>query len=264
MKPILGPEAGEVFKELARKRALLAFDFDGTLAPIVADRAKAQMRPDTRQLLRAAALLYPCAVISGRARADVAARLEGIPLLAVVGNHGAEAGRGPLDRSRRAKLETWKAALSEELRGVKGVDIEDKRFSLALHYRQAASRADARRKIMRVVRELQGARVFGGHAVVNVAPSESPDKAAALEELLQRTGRRRALYIGDDRTDEDVFRRPDVAVSIRVGRTARSEAAWFVPSQAAVDDLLRKLIEARARLDGMPTSSADLLKALAG
>ncbi len=92
--PVLSPAAAPAIAAAARARALLALDFDGTLAPIVADRREARMRDATRALLRAAAVLYPCAVVSGRARADVAARVADAPLLAVVGSHGAEPGPG--------------------------------------------------------------------------------------------------------------------------------------------------------------------------
>ena len=97
MIPILSGQGGDILDQIAAARALLAFVYDGTLAPYTEERTAADMRPETRALLRTAALLYPCAVISGRARADVAARVEGIPLIGVIGNHGAEAGFGPLD-----------------------------------------------------------------------------------------------------------------------------------------------------------------------
>ena len=46
--------ASAVLEQIARARALLAFDFDGTLAPIVDDRTQAQLRCETRALLRTA------------------------------------------------------------------------------------------------------------------------------------------------------------------------------------------------------------------
>jgi trehalose 6-phosphate phosphatase len=251
MIPILAAGAQPTIERLARLRALLAFDFDGTLAPIVADRQAARIQPGTRRLLRALAFLYPCAVISGRARADVARRLEGIPLVGIVGNHGAEAGRGPLDRTRRARVLEWIRVLETGLRSEAGVEIEDKRFSVAVHYRRAPSRAAARRLVVRLTSELAGARVFGGHAVVNVVPADAPSKATALEHLADSIAAAAVLYLGDDRTDEDVFRSPRVDVAVRVGRTARTAARWYVPGQSAVDALLRALITGRTRLDGL-------------
>ncbi|HKU43339.1 MAG TPA: trehalose-phosphatase, partial [Polyangiales bacterium] len=71
MKHVLSRENREVLAQLARTRVLLAFDYDGTLAPIVAQRDRAHMRARTRRLLARVCALYPCAVISGRSRLDV-------------------------------------------------------------------------------------------------------------------------------------------------------------------------------------------------
>jgi trehalose 6-phosphate phosphatase len=183
--------------------------------------------------------------------------------VAVVGNHGAEAGRGPLDRTRRSRLLEWKRVLEEAVAGQRGVEIEDKGFSVAVHYRHAANLSLARRGVLRAANALEGARVFGGHAVVNVVPSDAPDKGVAIGELVARTGRHLVLYAGDDRTDEAVFRSPQVEIGVRVGRTARSAARWFVPGQRAMDDLLRALLSARTRLDGLGDRSGGIVRAVA-
>ena len=250
MRSILSPDGLAVLDDLAARHALLAFDFDGTLAPIVADRDEARVRPETLAVLRVLAILYPCAIVSGRARADVAARVSRIPFIAVIGNHGAEAGYGPVDRSVRGDLAAWKRRLKSELSFVPGIDVEDKGFSLAVHYRQVPSWAAARHLSLRAASSLEGARVSGGHAVVHVTPADAPDKGTAIGELLRRIGHRPVLYVGDDRTDEEVFRSPLIEVGVRVGRTARSAARWYLPAQAAVDELLRALLAARTRRDG--------------
>jgi trehalose 6-phosphate phosphatase len=251
MNPFLSPAGAAVVDEIARTRTLLAFDFDGTLAPIVEDRTEAAMRAETRALLRALALLYPCAVISGRRRADVAARVNGVPLVAVVGCHGAEAGYGPLDRAVEARVATWRPALERALAGADGVEIEDKRFGIALHYRRARSWPDAERRALSAAGALEGAVVFGGNAVVNVVPREAPTKGDAIREVCERLGARAAVYVGDDRTDEEAFRADVVGVSIRVGGELDSSAAYRLPDQIHVDELLRALLAARARQDGL-------------
>ncbi|HET8538303.1 MAG TPA: trehalose-phosphatase [Anaeromyxobacter sp.] len=261
MRPILSEAGSPVLDALARERALLVFDFDGTLAPIVPRPADAAMRAETRTLLRVASLLYPCAVVSGRARADVASRLEGVPLLAVVGNHGAEAGFGPVDRSPRREVVAWAEALRAELGDAEGIELEDKGLSLAIHYRRAPDRAAARRRVRDAVAGLPAARVFGGRAVANVVPADAPDKGAAVAELLHRIGWRRALYAGDDVTDEDAFATDGVAVAVRVGRTHASRAGWYLPAQREVDALLRALIEARRKLDRAGECTDALLRA---
>jgi trehalose 6-phosphate phosphatase len=250
MRSILSPEGRDVLDELAARQALLAFDFDGTLAPIVADRDAARVRPETLAFLRVLAILYPCAIISGRARADVAARVSRIPLIAVIGNHGAEAGFGPVDRSGREEIVAWKRRLKAELSYVPGIDVEDKGYSLAVHFRQVPSWPAARHLSLRAASALEGARVSGGHAVVHVTPAGAPDKGTAIGDLLRRIGSRSVLYVGDDRTDEKVFRSPLVDVGVRVGRTARSAARWYLPAQAAIDELLGALLAARTRRDG--------------
>jgi trehalose 6-phosphate phosphatase len=262
VKNILDPANGAVLSDLARVQPLLVFDFDGTLAPIVSDPTAATMRPETRALLRVTALLYPCAVVSGRRRADVLGRLGGVPLVGVVGNHGAEAGFGPVDRSPRDAVEAWLEVLRRKLGALKGVRIEDKELSVAVHYRQAPARAAARETILAVARRLQGARVFGGRAVVNVVPGDAHDKGDAVARLLARASRRTAVFVGDDATDEDAFRHEAVGVGIRVGQAVRSAAEYCIPAQRDLDDLLRALVRARRRQDGLGADISGLERSM--
>ncbi len=232
-------------EEAAHRRALLVFDFDGTLAPIVLDRAAAALRDSTRALLRKAALVYPTAVVSGRSRSDVAARVAHAPLVAVVGNHGGEPGHeGPDPRVRR-RVEAWAAALARALADLGGVEVEDKGITLTVHYRRSRRPESARRRIVEAASALEGARVSGGHAVVNVCPAGMPRKGAAVEKLVARFAAPMAVYVGDDVTDEDAFESPAVAVSIRVGRSRDSSARYYLDEQADLDALLDALIAAR-------------------
>jgi trehalose 6-phosphate phosphatase len=263
MTPFLSSTGAVLIDGIARERTFLAFDFDGTLAPIVAERTAAQLRGETRAILRTVSLLYPCAVISGRERADVASRFADIPLVAVIGNHGAEAGRGPLDRRARELVGTWRVRLQRALDGVEGVEIEDKRFSIAVHYRRAPSWDEAFRAIRGAVAALDGAAAFGGHAVVNIFPADAPTKGDAIRAVCDRVGARVAVYVGDDLTDEEAFRADVVRISVRVGESTGSAARFFVPDQLAVDDLLRALVAARARHDGLGRRWEGLVRATA-
>ncbi len=264
MIPILSGHGDDVLEQIAAARALLAFDYDGTLAPYIDERTAASMRPETRALLRTAALLYPCAVVSGRARADVAARVEGIPLIGVIGNHGAEAGFGPLDGSLRARVAEWHARLEPALADADGVEIENKGFSIALHHRRARSWSEARRRIREAIAPLEKAIVFEGHAVVNVLPDGAPTKANAIRQLCERFSLNVVVYVGDDRSDEEAFQCEAVTVAIRIGLDPRSRARFALPEQTDVDELLRALIVARARLDGRGTDCDGIVKALGG
>lgn len=252
MKDILSDEARPVLEEIARRRLLLAFDFDGTLAPLVDDRDAARIPDSTQRLLRLVCILHPCAVISGRSRRDLVHRLDGIPFAAIVGNHGAEAGHGPVDLSVRGVVMGWRDAASAALARVEGVHVEDKGLSLAIHYRQAGDLEAAERAVTAAASALPGARVFGGHAVVNVVPPDVHDKGLAVAELLARfMPRSAAVYVGDDTTDEDAFASAAVEVGIRVGASSSSAARYFIASQERLDDLLRALVRTRRRLDGL-------------
>jgi trehalose 6-phosphate phosphatase len=92
MRPLLSPENVDVLAQFACSRVLLAFDFDGTLAPIVHDRDGATMRTETADSFESLCKLYPCAVISGRSKDDVSSRLGAAAVKYVIGNHGLEPG----------------------------------------------------------------------------------------------------------------------------------------------------------------------------
>jgi MarR family transcriptional regulator, organic hydroperoxide resistance regulator len=148
----------------------------------------------------------------------------------------------------RQQARRWARTLERELDGVRGVAVEDKGLSLAVHYRRARGKAKARARILAAARGLGAVRLLGGKDVVNVLPAGAPHKGTALERALPRLGCDRAIYVGDDDTDEDVFalERPGRLLAVRVGRKSGSAAAWFVRRQADVDRLLLRLVALRA------------------
>lgn len=246
MRRLLAAPQRELLARLAWSNVLLGFDFDGTLAPIVPDPARAALRPSTRRLLARLARLYPCVVISGRALRDVEQRLAGIPVRAVIGNHGLEPWRA--SAAHRRAVARWKARLAPALEGLAGVELEDKAYSLALHYRRARPKARARELLAGLAGALPGARVVGGKDVINVVPRGAPHKGAALLRERTRLGCEVALFLGDDDTDEDVFAldQPGRLVTVRVGLRRGSLASYYLAGQAEVDRLLARLIELRA------------------
>jgi trehalose 6-phosphate phosphatase len=247
MRDLLAEANREVLEQYACSRTLLALDFDGTLAPIVDDPRRAAMRPSTRRLLRQAARAYPCVILSGRARADVARRVGGASVEAVIGNHGMEHGRLPAGAGRTVRL--WTRRLEGELGGLPGVAIEDKGASLAVHYRASRQKKRARARILEAAQRLGDVRLIGGKDVVNVLPAGAPHKGLALERARARFGCDTAIYVGDDDTDEDVFSldQPGRLLAIRVGRRAASAAAYYLRSQRDVDRVLRRLVSLRPK-----------------
>jgi trehalose 6-phosphate phosphatase len=260
---LLAPGNRRVLEQLAARRSLLAFDFDGTLAPVVPEPARAAMRAATARRLRAVAAIHPCVVLSGRALGDLKTRLHGVPLLALAGNHGAEiawngarvVGRGRAGRGRprigadmetaasARRVRTWRRALQAEVGALPGVFIEDKRLSLTVHFRRAPDAAAAARAVRAAAARFVGARLVGGKFGLNLLPAGGADKGTALRRLWRMAGVRGALYVGDDATDEDAFalRRAGL-IAVRVGRSTGTAAAFHLARQREIDDLLELLL----------------------
>lgn len=247
MKALLARAQAPLLASLAATPTLLAFDFDGTLAPLVDDRRRAQLRPRTRTLLTSLAAQYPVAVISGRGRADLEPRLGGARVQFVIGNHGAEWSARPAPRPRA--LARALKALEAVARAHPGLEVEDKGQTLAVHSRHAAGRARAEAAVRQALRPLGPTlRLVPGKCVVNVLPRQAPHKGDALREAIRQSGAQRALFVGDDDTDEDAFRaaRALRLVAVRVGRKQASAAAYFLERQERVDELLARLLALRA------------------
>jgi trehalose 6-phosphate phosphatase len=247
VKEILSSDGRRELEGFAAGNVLLAFDYDGTLAPIVADPRDAALPASTWALLEELSARYPCALISGRARGDLMRFVAGLPLLRVVGNHGVEGGGQPPAGSAEA-VARWRRELSRRCGSMPGVWIEDKTWSLAVHYRRAPRRAEARTAIVAAAAGLTGARVVHGKQVVNLVPIDAAHKGAALDEICRQLCCDTAIYAGDDVTDEDVFGlgRPASLLSVRVGHSRTSSARWYVRRQSAIDELLTALLAMRA------------------
>lgn len=224
------------------RHPVLAFDFDGTLAPLVERPPLAWMNDTTIARLRQLSARHPIVVISGRAADDVRARLCEIPIAGVSGNHGQEPwGATP---EIEARVDGWARALTERFGRVPGLELEHKRWSLTVDYRHVPDLEHTGRQLAAFARQLPGCRVLGGrHADLNLAPAGEHHKGTALQRHLDLLDRRTAIYVGDDRTDEDAFSQPiDGLLSVRVGQKTGSRAQYFLDEQAEVDVLLDRLL----------------------
>lgn len=246
MKDILSPRHRGVLEALAASPCLLAFDYDGVLAPLVRHPGGAFMRPRTRRLLGRLAQLYPCAVVSGRAWRDTH-RFVGDLVPTVVGNHGYEiGGETPTPPEVLERVRSWEGELRARLAGVPGVFFEEKRTTLAVHYGLTRTWRRSGAAVRAAAQALHGARLIEGKKVLNILPSHFPTKGDAVRALLERDGLETALYAGDDVTDEDVFRiGPPAVLGIHVG-AGRSLAPWHLLSQRDTDALLECLLDLRA------------------
>lgn len=256
MKYLFSSSGRAALNQFVTPTTLFAFDLDGTLAPIVPDPSAIHIQCEVRQKLIRLDTLAPVAVITGRSRDD-ARRHLGFTPRCLVGNHGAEGlpGEGTNGRSFTRLCQEWKRQLTRIMpdMSARGIVLEDKGESLALHYRQAPDPERARESILTALAGLTPPpRTVAGIFVKNLMPSEAPDKGAALETLIKHQGCRRAIFVGDDTTDEDVFRLDNPSIlGIRVGRGTKSAAYFYLREQLEIGRLLDGII---ARLERCPVS----------
>ena len=226
---------------------LLAFDIDGTLAPIVDRPWDARVPPDVQRALKLLSTHVTVAVLTGRAVEDARPML-GFPPRYLVGNHGAEGvpGQERISEACARVCRAWLDELSsgsEPWRDVDGIVLEDKTYSLTFHFRHARDQSAALRLLIaRTATLLPLPRLIDGEKVLNLLPPGAPDKGEALAALLRSARCKRALYVGDDTTDEAVFRLHSPSIlSVRVEPDESSAANLHLKGQTDVAKLLAEL-----------------------
>ena len=183
---------------------LLAFDFDGTLAPIDVDPAAVAMDEETEEFLHEAAATsnVVVAVISGRDAEDLAARAAELPAF-LVASHGLEI-RDPGGRIVRT-APPLDLPLDEELEAEirrHRLRIEKKKHALALHWRGVGG-VDALHPVVdafRIWALSQNLLLIEGRCVVE-ARLQGAGKEEALRWLASATAASHVIYAGDDTTD---------------------------------------------------------------
>jgi trehalose 6-phosphate phosphatase len=191
--------------------ALLATDYDGTLAPIVADPAKAAAAPGAAAALtELAGRLGTVAVITGRPAADAVALggLAEVPGLIVLGHYGAQRWEGGRLRAPDAPpgVQVVRQALPGLLAEL-GAPVGDKGTAIAVHTRRTADPAAAfellRGPLARLAQDTALA-LEPGRFVLELRPP-GMDKGAALRALAAERGARSVVFCGDDLGDLAAF-----------------------------------------------------------
>jgi trehalose 6-phosphate phosphatase len=247
---LFSPEGRNELQRLARNNTLYAFDFDGTLAPIVADPAQARAADRVTRPLAQLALLVPVAVISGRAQRDLIERLP-CEIAYLVGNHGNE---GLPEELETVALEDvcrrWRAVLEIRLQVEEGLGVllEDKGRSISLHYRAAPDPAAASVFLRSVAHTLEPEpTVIDGKMVLNLLPPGALTKFDALRILVRHEGVDQVLFVGDDDTDEFAFRRaPREWITVRIDPHGETAARFCLEEQASIEILLAHLLAEHA------------------
>lgn len=254
----------KIEKSLRNKFVYLFLDYDGTLAPIAMTPHKAIMPKKTKELLRQLSKMPNCkvAIVSGRALKDISKRV-GLKNIVYVGNHGFEIKgpkinfKSPLPVRYRKNLDQIKGKLKRSLGLIKGVFIEDKGFSLSIHYRLVD-----KKDIVTVKNEFyatlflyefrENVQIKAGKMVLEIRPPIPWDKGKVVMWLL---GRRLfvmrdkkikilPIYIGDDTTDEDAFESlRDRGITALVGKPIKTKAHFYLKDTKEVARFLEVVLE---------------------
>lgn len=251
----------EFQRRLATRTPALFLDYDGTLTPIVARPELAQLSDLTRELLRMVAERMPVAVVSGRDRADVQ-QLVGLEQLAYAGSHGFDiiTPDGAVRQTGSpflAAIDAAEAALRQSLTDVPGVLVERKRYSIAVHYRNASEDdlSFIAQSVGSIARQHTDLKIGTGKKVYEVRPDIDWHKGSAVLWLFDALGldaqSHLPIYIGDDVTDEDAFKAiRKRGVGILVAAEPRDTAAHY--RLESVDDVFKFLAWLDERLGTFP------------
>jgi len=240
-----------------RLRRLWVFDFDGTLSPIVPDRDAAKLHPAGRDLLRDLSDQHDdfVAVLSSRALSDLIFRVP-LPKIFLGGGSGVEwkypggqrigmtaGGKGRAETARRSLV-----PLLAEFPKVRGVEVEDKYWSLAIHHRKV-SPADkpALEFLLSRLASLPYVKLLSGPCVTEIQVLEEIDKSYGVERICRLLrydpSRGGILYAGDDENDAVAMRwvlaRKGTAIS--VGGRARVSGVRTVSGTAGLARMVRRL-----------------------
>jgi len=252
---LLGSEGRrEIIERYHRShRRALFLDYDGTLTPLARYPATVFPSETTIDILRSLAAdpSNHIVIVSGRDRQTLQAWFGELPV-GLVAEHGVWL--KPAKQSWRIAKplsEEWKRQLLPILESyadrLPGASVEEKEYSAAWHYRLADPeqaeflRAELTDHLLNLTAKAD-LQIFQGSKVVEIGHAGT-DKGSAVIEWLAKDHYDFVLAIGDDATDETLFRAlPESAVSIRVGVTG-THAQRNLRNVAEVADLLHSLAD---------------------
>jgi trehalose 6-phosphate synthase/phosphatase len=247
-------------------KRLLLLDYDGSLVPFAKQPADATPSPEVLQILKdlASHSRNDVYVVSGRDSHTLETWLGHLPI-GLVAEHGAKIRHtdGHWEAAASGIQTDWKAGVEKLLHNqcmrCPNSFIEHKEFSLAWHYRNSSVPEGINRAnelyegLKRHISNLP-LQVLHGNKVIEVRV-KGINKGSAVDQILHEGLYSFILCIGDDKTDEDMFRRlarvPE-AFTIKVGNEA-SFAKYNLHSPAMVRSLLQSL--SRYSTQGLPVSS---------
>lgn len=236
---------------------LIMLDFDGTLSPIALTPSRAILPEGIKSALLKCSKFFPIVVISGRPLKDIKMKI-GLKNLIYAGNHGLEwqikkkINYWPVPKETIKLLLDIKQKFQKIEQKYSGVLLEDKYFSLAIHYRQLDSIfiSNFKRDANKIIGSLNNSsilQVLRGKKVIELRPNLDWNKgkfALFIHQYFQNKLKLKLVpvYMGDDKTDEDVFNLFDKGITARVGQNKTSYAKYYLRDAAQVKLFLNWLL----------------------
>lgn len=237
----------EKYKTTANKLILL--DYDGTLVDFEPTPERAKPSAGLLEILRTIALKpkTELIVVSGRRHLDIDRFLGDLPIN-IIAEHGAMIKENGKWKKQIVDDRLWKHSVlpifNRYTLACPNSFVEEKQHSLTWHYRNAQSKSGYKhsRELIRILKDSASSfnlRIIDGNKIIEVMNHEI-DKGKAVKKVLSQNIYDFILAIGDDKTDEDMFRElleNDNAFTIKVG-----DGETFAKQRiAGVADVIRLL-----------------------
>ncbi len=238
LNPVYYRTPKQIFQK--KKNIVFFLDYDGTLTGIVDRPQDAKISPQMKERVEKISRRFKTAIVSGRMREDVE-NLAGIGGIFYAGSHGFDIlGKGvsmvlPEAEKTIPLITELISDFKKELEDIAGMIVEEKKFSVAVHYRMVDEAAYFTR-IEKTVNDRVSAhrelRLMHGKKVFEILPAIDWNKGKAVRWIMKALGvdweNDTIVYIGDDTTDEDAFRAVrSRGTGILVSGAEKNSAAHF-------------------------------------
>ncbi|KAE9587752.1 putative trehalose-phosphatase [Lupinus albus] len=268
------PSALDMFDQIMEsskgKQIVMFLDYDGTLSPIVEDPDRAFMSNSMRKTVRKLARCFPTAIVTGRCK-DKVYNFVRLGELYYAGSHGLDI-KGPTRTSKYNKdrkgetlhfqpasqflpmIDEVYQRLVDKTKSVPGAMVENNKFCVSVHFRCVDEKkwSELAHQVKLVLKDYPKLRLTEGRKVLEIRPTIKWDKGKALEFLLESLGLAHCsdvfpVYIGDDRSDEDAFKKlrdRGQGFGILVSKFPKETNAYYsLQEPKEVMDFLQRLVE---------------------
>jgi len=249
----------EIQQIIQNRTPLLFLDYDGTLTPIVKRPEDALISDEMKSALKKCARKMKVAAVSGRDMDDLKSKIQ-VENLIYAGSHGFRISGpdGLYNEHEKSdeilpRLDEIESECHSEFSKIdEGVQIDRKRYAVAVHYRNADEQniPAIKQKVDEILMENPDFKKGQGKKILEIKPDVDWHKGKAVLWIMKKLGvddtsKFVPIYIGDDVTDEDAFQSiRDFGAGILVGSHGQETAAKYkledVPN---VRSFLQKLAE---------------------